>query len=108
MCPRRKKSKNANKGPGAIQSGSFPYHPEEEFIDQVSFHIGFDHYLIPGGAKATTDCSVIQLGQVQTYPLKTAPARDAESFGVDQFGRLVKISRDGLGKAVEAMMEACR
>lgn len=43
-----------------------------------------------------------------TYALKTAPPRDDESFGVEQFGRLMLIDAGKLAQAVEAMEEACR
>lgn len=45
---------------------------------------------------------------VYSYPLKTAPPRNDESFGVEQFGRLVLISSAKLVEAVKAMEEACR
>lgn len=87
----RKKSKKKNKGGAAgaaaasvpMAAGSFAYHPEEEFIDRLASH-------------------------VHMFPLKSAPPRDDESFGVEQFGRLVLIEREKLRKAVEAMEEACR
>lgn len=75
-----KKSKGAAEPHAA---GSFTYHPEEEMVD----------------ARATA---------VYSYPLKTAPARNDESFGVEQFGRLVLISGAKLAEAVGAMEEACR
>lgn len=34
----KKKRKGAAKANPALQSGSFPYHPEEEYIDKVSIH----------------------------------------------------------------------
>ncbi|ORY24980.1 p21-C-terminal region-binding protein-domain-containing protein [Naematelia encephala] len=61
--------------------GQFPYHPEEEFIDNVAAHI-------------------------HTYPFKTAAPRDDDSFGVEQFGRLVLINHDNLAQAVQAMEAA--
>ena len=33
----KKKRKGAAKVAAVLQSGSFPYHPEEEYIDKVSF-----------------------------------------------------------------------
>lgn len=45
---------------------------------------------------------------VHTYSLKTAPPRDDESFGVEQFGRLLLVSSDKLAQAVGAMEEACK
>jgi protein BCP1 len=46
---------------------------------------------------------------VHSFPFKTAPStRDEESFGVEQFGRLVLVEREKLAIAVEAMEEACR
>lgn len=45
---------------------------------------------------------------VHAYPLKTAAPRDDESFGVDQFGRLVLVETGKLAEAVGAMEEACR
>lgn len=32
----KKKRKGAAKATSALQSGSFPYHPEEEYVDKVS------------------------------------------------------------------------
>jgi protein BCP1 len=43
-----------------------------------------------------------------TYALKTAPPRDDEAFGVEQFGRLLLIDAGKLAQAVVAMEEACR
>ncbi|WOO81382.1 Protein BCP1 [Vanrija pseudolonga] len=78
-----KKKKGGNTtGPGLV-AGSFTYHPEEDLID----------------ARAKV---------VHTYPLKTAPSRDDEAFGVEQFGRLVLADAAGLAKAVEDMEEAVR
>jgi protein BCP1 len=45
---------------------------------------------------------------VHSYPLKTAPPRDDESFGVEQFGRLVLVETAKLAEAVGAMEEACQ
>lgn len=45
---------------------------------------------------------------VHTYALKTAPPRDDEAFGVEQFGRLLLVSSDKLAQAVAAMEEACK
>lgn len=45
---------------------------------------------------------------VHSYPLKTAQPRDDESFGVEQFGRLVLIETNKLAEAVAAMEEACQ
>ncbi|WWC61046.1 uncharacterized protein I303_103624 [Kwoniella dejecticola CBS 10117] len=80
----KKKSGNANGNAAvALTAGTFAYHPEEEFIDNLATH-------------------------VHTYPFKTAPKRDEDAFGVEQFGRLVLISGDKLGQAVEAMQAACQ
>lgn len=43
---------------------------------------------------------------VHEYAFKTAPPRDTEAFGVEQFGRLVLIEKDRLGQAVQAMESA--
>jgi len=67
----------------ALAAGAFAYHPEEEMID----------------ARAVA---------VHSYPLKTAPPRDDEAFGVEQFGRLVLIETGKLAEAVGAMEEACK
>ncbi|WVF72221.1 hypothetical protein IAT40_007033 [Kwoniella sp. CBS 6097] len=78
--------KSKKKGGNAalpLAAGTFPYHPEEEFLDRVATH-------------------------VHTYPFKTAPKRDEESFGVEQFGRLILLTRDKLSKAVEDMQAACQ
>ncbi|WVQ78423.1 hypothetical protein IAT38_000509 [Cryptococcus sp. DSM 104549] len=79
-----KKSKKApvTAVPQPLLAGSFPYHPEEEFIDKVATH-------------------------VHTYPFKTAVPRDDESFGVEQFGRLVLLDREKLARAVKDM-ENCQ
>lgn len=45
---------------------------------------------------------------VHEYPFKTAPARDQDAFGVEQFGRLVLIEKEKLGQAVQAMEAACQ
>lgn len=45
---------------------------------------------------------------VHSYPLKTAKPRDEESFGVEQFGRVVLVETAKLAEAVGAMEEACR
>ncbi|OCF71784.1 protein BCP1 [Kwoniella mangroviensis CBS 8886] len=80
----KKKSGNGNANNGLpLTAGTFAYHPEEEFIDNVATH-------------------------VHTYPFKTAPKRDEDAFGVEQFGRLVLISGDKLKTAVEAMQAACQ
>ncbi|WVQ98797.1 hypothetical protein IAU59_005928 [Kwoniella sp. CBS 9459] len=78
--------KSKKKGGNAalpLAAGTFPYHPEEEFLDRVATH-------------------------VHTYPFKTAPKRDDESFGVEQFGRLILLTKEKLGKAVEDMQAACQ
>ncbi|OCF44168.1 protein BCP1 [Kwoniella heveanensis CBS 569] len=78
--------KSKKKGGNAalpLAAGTFPYHPEEEFLDRVATH-------------------------VHTYPFKTAPKRDEESFGVEQFGRLSLFTRAKLAKAVEDMQAACQ
>lgn len=46
--------------------------------------------------------------EVCTFSLKTAPPRDDEAFGVEQFGRLMLIGAGELAAAVEAMEAACR
>ncbi|WRT67201.1 uncharacterized protein IL334_004167 [Kwoniella shivajii] len=79
----KKKKKGGVNSQLALTAGTFPYHPEEEFIDKVATH-------------------------VHTYPFKTAPKRDEDAFGVEQFGRLVLVSDDKLAKAVEAMQAACQ
>lgn len=80
----RPKGNKKSKGVAEAQAkGSFTYHPEEEMVD----------------ARATA---------VYSYALKTAPPRNDESFGVEQFGRLVLISAGKLTEAVKAMEEACR
>ncbi|WWC69383.1 uncharacterized protein I206_103322 [Kwoniella pini CBS 10737] len=80
-----KKSKKKSSGNSVLPltSGTFAYHPEEEFIDNLATH-------------------------VHTYPFKTAPKRDEDAFGVEQFGRLVLISNDKLVKAIESMQAACQ
>ncbi|GMK54982.1 hypothetical protein CspeluHIS016_0200380 [Cutaneotrichosporon spelunceum] len=78
-----KNNKKSKGGAGQLAAGSFPYHPEEEMIE--------------ARAKSTF-----------TFPLKTAPPRDDEAFGVEQFGRLLLIDAAKLAQAVEAMEEACR
>lgn len=81
---RRPKTNKKTKGGAApLATGSFPYHQEEEMIESRS--------------TATF-----------TYALKTAPPRDDESFGVEQFGRLMLVDAGKLAQAVEAMEEACR
>jgi protein BCP1 len=45
---------------------------------------------------------------IHEYPFKTAPQRDSEAFGVEQFGRLVLIEKNKLGVAVQAMEDAAR
>lgn len=45
---------------------------------------------------------------VHEYPFKTAPPRDQEAFGVEQFGRLVLVEKAKLGQAVQAMEAACQ
>ncbi|CAD6590525.1 MAG: Mss4p nuclear export [Tremellales sp. Tagirdzhanova-0007] len=79
----KKKRKKAAQEVISLPSGSFPYHPEEEFIDKIATHI-------------------------HTFPFKSAPKRDEESFGVEQFGRLVLIERDRLPLAIESMEAACQ
>jgi hypothetical protein len=76
-----KKKRTANAT--APTSGSFQYHPEEEMID----------------ARAAA---------VHAYALKTAQPRDDESFGVEQFGRLVLVETGKLAEAVGAMEDACK
>lgn len=43
-----------------------------------------------------------------TYQFKNSKPRDEDSFGVDQFGRLVLIEPEALGKALQAMNDACK
>lgn len=74
-------SKKKKSGNESIGTGSFTYHPEEELIDSRAV-------------------------AVHSYPLKTAPPRDEESFGVEQFGRLVLVETDKLAESVGAMLEA--
>ncbi|CAK9784031.1 hypothetical protein CC85DRAFT_281945 [Cutaneotrichosporon oleaginosum] len=76
-----KTNKKTKGGVEPLAAGSFPYHQEEEMIE--------------ARAKATF-----------TYSLKTAPPRDEESFGVEQFGRLILIDAAKLAQAVEAMEKA--
>ncbi|KAK8869694.1 hypothetical protein IAR55_000262 [Kwoniella newhampshirensis] len=84
VSQQNKKSKKKSGGSAVpLAAGSFPYHPEEEFIDKVATHI-------------------------HTYPFKTAQPRDSESFGVEQFGRVVLVEREKLAGAVKAMEEACQ
>ncbi|KAL7424155.1 Mss4p nuclear export [Cryptotrichosporon argae] len=64
-------------------AGHFPYHAEEAYVD----------------ARATA---------VETYAFKRAPARDADTFGVEQYGRAVLVSRAALELAVADMEEAAR
>jgi protein BCP1 len=45
---------------------------------------------------------------VHTFPFKSAQERNEESFGVEQFGRLVQLDVAGMGRAVAAMEAACR
>ncbi len=45
---------------------------------------------------------------IHTYPFKSAPPRSAESFGVEQFGRLVLLEAGKLEAAVASMVDACR
>ncbi|ODN83262.1 hypothetical protein L202_01435 [Cryptococcus amylolentus CBS 6039] len=78
----KKKKGGQNHETVALAAGSFPYHPEEEFTDKV----------------ATT---------TQTFPFKTAAPRDAESFGVEQFGRLTLLEKSKLVEAIKAMQAAC-
>lgn len=80
---RPKTNKKSKGGAATLAAGSFPYHPEEEMVE--------------ARAKATF-----------TYSLKTAPPRDDEAFGVEQYGRLLLIDASKLAQAVEAMEEACR
>ncbi|WWC89974.1 uncharacterized protein L201_004903 [Kwoniella dendrophila CBS 6074] len=79
----KKSKKKSGNAVVPLTAGTFTYHPEEEFIDNVATH-------------------------VHTYPFKTAPKRDEDAFGVEQFGRLVLISNDKLSGAVEAMQAACQ
>ncbi|WVR05171.1 hypothetical protein IAU60_002183 [Kwoniella sp. DSM 27419] len=79
---KKSKKKGGNAAP-SLTAGTFPYHPEEEFIDKVATHI-------------------------HTYPFKTAPKRDEDAFGVEQFGRLVLVSKDKLEKSVAEMQAACQ
>lgn len=46
--------------------------------------------------------------QVHTYNFKTAAPRDAESFGVEQFGRLVLLEKAKLVSAIQSMQAACQ
>ncbi|WVN86711.1 uncharacterized protein L203_101883 [Cryptococcus depauperatus CBS 7841] len=81
------KAQKKKKGPGAdtlaLSAGSFSYHPEEEFMDKVASHI-------------------------HTYPFKTSAPRDADSFGVEQYGRIVLLDKEKFVSAVQAMQDACR
>lgn len=81
----KKKKKKQKNVPALVPlvSGSFPYHPEEEYIDKLAKH-------------------------VHEYSFKSAPPRDDEAFGVEQFGRLVVIERDRLTSAVESLEAASR
>lgn len=45
---------------------------------------------------------------VHSYPFKSAPVRDDDSFGVEQHGRLVLLDAANMTGAVAAMEEACR
>ncbi|AAW41907.2 hypothetical protein CNBB1880 [Cryptococcus deneoformans B-3501A] len=78
-----KKKKALGNETVALSAGSFPYHPEEEFMDKVA-------------------------SQVHTYNFKTAAPRDAESFGVEQFGRLVLLEKAKLVSAIQSMQAACQ
>ncbi|KAI9638043.1 p21-C-terminal region-binding protein-domain-containing protein [Dioszegia hungarica] len=81
---KKKKSKAGTRQPMTpLQAGTFPYHPEEAYLDDV----------------ATT---------VHTYPFKSAQPRDDDSFGVEQHGRLVLLTAAAMTSAVAAMEEACR
>lgn len=79
----KKKKGGAAGGVGGVPAGKFAYHPEEEMID----------------ARGVA---------VHNYALKTAKPRDDESFGVEQYGRVVLVETAKLAEAVEAMEEACR
>ncbi|EIW69358.1 hypothetical protein TREMEDRAFT_73826 [Tremella mesenterica DSM 1558] len=74
------KRKRQQSGMIGLGSGSFPYHPEEEFIDKVASH-------------------------VHTYPFKNSQKRDDDSLGVEQYGRLILVERDNLARAVKAMTD---
>ncbi|KAL0254066.1 hypothetical protein I308_101445 [Cryptococcus tetragattii IND107] len=78
-----KKKKASGNETVALSAGSFPYHPEEEFMDKIA-------------------------NQVHTYNFKTAAPRDAESFGVEQFGRLVLLEKAKLVSAIQSMQAACQ
>jgi protein BCP1 len=45
---------------------------------------------------------------VHEYPFRTAPQRDDDAFGVEQFGRLVLIEKNKLSQAVQAMENDCK
>jgi len=81
-----KKSKKARRDAAASQgvvptSGTFHYHPEEEFLEKVAAH-------------------------VHTYPFKTSQTRDSESFGVEQRGRIILIERQRLKEGIKLMQDA--
>ena len=80
---KKKRKSGAVSGPAGLATGAFAYHPEEEFVDKFAMH-------------------------VQTFEFKGAGKREEDSFGVEQFGRVVLIDREGLRKAVEAMEAACQ
>ena len=81
-----------------MTTGTFPYHPEEEFIDKVRSNARSTHYqeLIFQVAK-----------HVHTYPFKSAPKRDEESFGVEQHGRIILAETAQLASAIASMEAAC-
>lgn len=44
---------------------------------------------------------------VHTYPFKSAPERNAESFDVEQFGRILVLDGKGIQSGLQAMQQAC-
>ncbi|KAK1924897.1 p21-C-terminal region-binding protein-domain-containing protein [Papiliotrema laurentii] len=84
LNPVARGSKKAKNGGQTVSmtTGTFPYHPEEEFIDKVAKH-------------------------VHTYPFKSAPKRDEESFGVEQHGRIILAETAQLASAIASMEAAC-
>lgn len=98
---KKKKTKSKSQSVVPLQNGEFPYHPEEEFLDSVR-RPSAPHT----DASGIDDMQVATL--VHTYPFKSAPPRDEDAFGVEQFGRLVLLEGGKLRQAVEAMEEACR
>jgi protein BCP1 len=82
------------------EKGSYLYHPEEEFFESVSHAALFRlRILTRSEQKATAS---------HTYAFKTAAPRDAESFGVEQFGRLMLVPASAMDGVITEMIEACR